>query len=60
MMRKLMLTLALTGILGSAVVNAASIEKGKNVFKTEKAKKHKKKKYANKVVKKNKKNARKY
>jgi hypothetical protein len=57
-MRKWILTLALTGILGSVTLNAGTIvENRKNVFKIDKAKpvkKHKNKKYTNKVVKKTK------
>jgi hypothetical protein len=58
-MKKCILTLLLTGIFASAMVNAKTNEQEKNGVNVESAKpvkKHKKKKYSNKVVNKSKRN----
>jgi hypothetical protein len=62
-MKKWLLTLVITGVLGSGVTNAAAIDSGKNVMKADKAKpvkKNKKKKYMNKIVKKTKRSGNKF
>jgi hypothetical protein len=62
-MKKWLLTLVITGVLGSGVTNAAAIDSGKKVMKADKAKpvkKNKKKKYTNKIVKKTKRSGNKF